>query len=80
MIAVSLCVLAAACATPAPPATPAATDESQVQAALETYTKAGTAKDGDTAVKVMARSYLDIYDKARKLALTGTNRRSPPCR
>ncbi|MGW6932724.1 hypothetical protein ACWGE0_21895 [Lentzea sp. NPDC054927] len=73
LIVVFLCLLAAACGTPAPatPA-PAPTDESQVRAAFETYTKAGVAKDGDTAVPVMANSYLAMYDNARKLALTGT--------
>lgn len=68
---VSLCLLAAACGTPAP-ATPSTTDESRVHVTFDTYMKAGAAKDGDTAVTVMASSMFDIYDQARKLALTGT--------
>lgn len=73
LIVVSLCLLAAACGTPAPaPATSSTTDESLARAAFETYKKAGMAKDGDTAVTVLAGSVFEIYDDARKLALTGT--------
>ncbi|MFD9736509.1 hypothetical protein [Umezawaea sp. NPDC059074] len=53
--------------------TPAAPDDTgAVHKAFETYTKAALAKDGATAQGVLASTVSDYYDKARGLALTGT--------
>lgn len=81
LIVVSLCLLAAACGTSAPTgtSTPASTptstsaDESPaVTTAFETYTKAALAKDGATAVSVVATPVFAYFEDIRKLALTGT--------
>ncbi|WP_211294232.1 hypothetical protein [Lentzea kentuckyensis] len=83
LIVASLCLLAAACSTSAPTGTGTSTpvspsistpaDESPaVRAAFETYTKAALAKDGTTAVSVVASPVFAFFDDVRKLALTGT--------
>jgi hypothetical protein len=80
LIVVALCLFAAACTqaptnTPTPTSTPssAPVDESQaVRAAFDTYTKAALAKDGTTAVSVMASPAFAFFDDMRKLALTAT--------
>lgn len=81
----SLCLLAAACGTSTPASPPTSTstsvsvsgsasaDESPaVAAAFETYTKAALAKDGATAVTVVATPVFAHFENVRKLALTGT--------
>lgn len=81
LIVASLCLLAAACGTSAPPGTstpvspptsPAADESAAVTAAFETYTKAALAKDGATAVTVVATPVFAYFEDIRKLALTGT--------
>lgn len=78
----ALCLLAAACTqapthtqtstqTSTPTSTSTSADEVQaVRAAFETYTEAALAKDGTTAVSVLASPVFDYFESARKLALT----------
>lgn len=73
----ALCLAAAACGTPAPTSAPGSTttqapvDESPaVRAAFKTYTEAALAKDGTTAVSVLANPIFDVYENYRTLALT----------
>ncbi|MEU7481726.1 hypothetical protein AB0A63_37520 [Lentzea sp. NPDC042327] len=79
----ALCLLVAACGTPAPATAPTAAsgststrpsaDESAaVRAAFETYQKAVLAKDGAAAVSVLAGPIFDVYENYRTLALTAT--------
>ncbi|NGY63609.1 hypothetical protein G7043_32290 [Lentzea sp. NEAU-D13] len=81
LIVASLCLLAAACGTsaptgtstpPSPPASTPADESPAVTAAFETYTKAALAKDGATAVSVVATPVFAYFEDVRKLALTGT--------
>jgi len=72
LIRFALCLplLVAGCdSTPAPAAPD---DTGAVHKAFETYTKAALAKDGATAQGVLASTVSAYYDKARGLALTGT--------
>ncbi|MFI6096354.1 hypothetical protein ACIA8G_12405 [Lentzea sp. NPDC051213] len=76
LLVATLCLLATACTlTPSTPPTsaPKSADESPaVREALAAYTTAAVAKDGATAVTVVASTFLKVYDDVRKLALTAT--------
>lgn len=68
-----LLVAAVGCGAQTRPAAPTPADTAEVKAAFDTYVKAAVGKDGATARAVLASPILDFYERARGLALTGTD-------